>query len=80
VTTTTNNVLYQHGLFDEMASELEEYIDMVAERIAALGGLAMGTARIAAKRVIVDTAGIPLRYLGWERPCDSFSRSFGSLR
>ncbi|MGF1496475.1 MAG: DNA starvation/stationary phase protection protein Dps [Elainellaceae cyanobacterium] len=37
-----------HELFDEMATELEEYIDTVAERITALGGTAMGTARIAA--------------------------------
>jgi starvation-inducible DNA-binding protein len=37
-----------HELFDEMASELEEYIDMVAERVTALGGLALGTVRIAA--------------------------------
>ena len=37
-----------HGLFDEMASELEEYIDMVAERITALGGTALGTVRVAA--------------------------------
>lgn len=37
-----------HELFDEMASELEEYVDMFAERVTALGGLAMGTARIAA--------------------------------
>ncbi|MEL6578730.1 MAG: DNA starvation/stationary phase protection protein Dps [Cyanobacteria bacterium J06621_12] len=37
-----------HLLFDEMAGELEEYVDTVAERITALGGVAMGTARIAA--------------------------------
>ena len=37
-----------HELFDEMAAELEEYIDMVAERVTALAGKAMGTARIAA--------------------------------
>lgn len=37
-----------HLLFDEMASELEEFVDMVAERITALGGTALGTARIAA--------------------------------
>ena len=37
-----------HELFDEIASELEEYIDMFAERITAWGGLAMGTARVAA--------------------------------
>lgn len=37
-----------HELFDEMASELEEYVDLFAERVTALGGLALGTARIAA--------------------------------
>jgi starvation-inducible DNA-binding protein len=36
-----------HQLFDEIATQLEEYIDMPAERITALGGVAMGTARIA---------------------------------
>lgn len=39
-----------HELFDEIASELEEYIDMVAERVTALGGTALGTARIAASQ------------------------------
>lgn len=43
-----------HQLFDEMATELEEYVDMVAERITALGGIAMGTARIAAEHSIIS--------------------------
>ncbi|GAB4142816.1 MAG: DNA starvation/stationary phase protection protein Dps [Cyanobacteria bacterium J069] len=42
-----------HELFDEMASELEAYVDMVAERVTALGGLALGTARIAAAQSIL---------------------------
>lgn len=42
-----------HELFDEMATELEEYVDMVAERVTALGGVAMGTARIAASESIL---------------------------
>ena len=37
-----------HELFDELAGELEDYIDLVAERVTALGGVAMGTARVAA--------------------------------
>ncbi len=37
-----------HEMFDEMAGELEEYVDMVAERVTALGGTAMGTARLTA--------------------------------
>jgi starvation-inducible DNA-binding protein len=39
-----------HELFDELASELEEYVDLVAERVTALGGVALGTARIAASQ------------------------------
>lgn len=39
-----------HLLFDEMAGELEEYIDMIAERITTLAGTAFGTIRMAVKR------------------------------
>ena len=42
-----------HELFDEMSGELEEYVDMVAERVTALGGIALGTARIAAAESIL---------------------------
>ena len=37
-----------HLLFDEIASDLIEYVDLVAERITALGGTAFGTVRMAA--------------------------------
>lgn len=39
-----------HQLFDEMAIELEGFTDLFAERVTALGGVAMGTARIAASQ------------------------------
>ena len=42
-----------HLLFDEMAGELEEYADMVAERVTALAGTAMGTVRVAASNSIL---------------------------
>jgi starvation-inducible DNA-binding protein len=42
-----------HELFDEIAAELEEYVDMIAERVTALGGYAMGTARMAAANSIL---------------------------
>ena len=48
------NFLELHELFDMMATELEGYIDMVAERITVLGGIAMGTARIAAKESLLS--------------------------
>ncbi|BAZ12243.1 DNA starvation/stationary phase protection protein Dps [Calothrix sp. NIES-4071] len=43
-----------HELFDEIAGELEEYVDMFAERITALGGYAMGTVRMAAENSILS--------------------------
>jgi starvation-inducible DNA-binding protein len=42
-----------HELFDEIAGELEEYIDMIAERVTALGGYACGTVRMAASNSIL---------------------------
>ena len=47
------NFYQLHLLFDEMSGELEEFVDTVAERIATLGGTAMGTARIAAAQSIL---------------------------
>jgi starvation-inducible DNA-binding protein len=38
-----------HLLFDKVAEHVEGYVDLVAERATALGGIAMGTARVAAK-------------------------------
>ncbi len=38
-----------HELFDELAESIFKYIDMIAERATALGGYAMGTARMAAQ-------------------------------
>lgn len=37
-----------HLLFDELAGDVLEYVDMLAERATALGGTALGTARLAA--------------------------------
>ncbi|HET7631099.1 MAG TPA: DNA starvation/stationary phase protection protein Dps [Gemmatimonadaceae bacterium] len=36
-----------HELFDKLAAELMDHADMIAERATALGGLALGTARMA---------------------------------
>jgi len=38
-----------HTLFDELAAGLLGYVDMLAERVTALGGIAMGTVRMAAE-------------------------------
>jgi len=42
-----------HTLFDELAGELDNYIDTLAERIAALGGTVNGTNRQSAQNSIL---------------------------
>ena len=44
-----SNFIAVHKLFDELAEEVEEAIDEVAERLAAMGGVARGTTRMAAE-------------------------------
>src|SRR5467141_4709166 len=39
-----------HELFDKINEEVEDYVDLIAERAVQLGGAAEGTARMVAKR------------------------------
>src|SRR6059036_569467 len=39
-----------HELFDKVDEAVESYVDMIAERIVQLGGIAEGTVRVAAER------------------------------
>src|ERR1017187_2792595 len=39
-----------HELFDKVDEAVESFVDMIAERIVQLGGIAEGTARVAASR------------------------------
>jgi starvation-inducible DNA-binding protein len=43
-----------HKLFDEVNEDVEEYVDLLAERIVQLGGVAEGTARMVAARSSLD--------------------------
>jgi starvation-inducible DNA-binding protein len=43
-----------HELFDEIAEDVEKYVDLIAERVVQLGGIAEGTVRIAASRSRLD--------------------------
>ena len=43
------NFIALHELFDKLAEDLEGPVDDIAERITALGGVARGTARVAAQ-------------------------------
>src|ERR1041384_4272453 len=39
-----------HELFDKVGEAVESYVDMIAERVVQLGGIAEGTVRVAATR------------------------------
>jgi len=39
-----------HKLFDDINTDVEEYVDLLAERVVQLGGVAEGTARCVAER------------------------------
>jgi len=44
------NFIGLHKLFDEVDEAVESYVDLIAERIVQLGGIAEGTVRVAASR------------------------------
>jgi starvation-inducible DNA-binding protein len=44
------NFIGLHDLFDKVNEAVESYVDLIAERIVQLGGVAAGTARMAAAR------------------------------
>jgi starvation-inducible DNA-binding protein len=43
-----------HALYDDVAESVLEFVDTIAERATALGGLALGTARLAAEATTLD--------------------------
>jgi starvation-inducible DNA-binding protein len=46
-----------HKLFDEIVEDVDEYVDLIAERAVQLGGVADGTARQVAERSSLDEYG-----------------------
>jgi starvation-inducible DNA-binding protein len=44
------NFIALHELFDQVATEVEAHVDILAERVTTLGGTALGTVRVAAQR------------------------------
>lgn len=43
-----------HELFDKVYESIADYVDLIAERIVQLGGVAEGTVRVAAERSQID--------------------------
>jgi starvation-inducible DNA-binding protein len=48
------NFIALHRLFDEVYESVEQYVDLLAERVVQLGATAEGTARVVAERSELD--------------------------
>ena len=69
-----------HELFDKVADTAEESVDLIAERIVQLGGIAEGTVRVAAQRSTL--AEYPLKISAGRDHVDALSNAlaaFGKL-
>ena len=67
-----------HELFDQVHEHVDQAVDLVAERLVALGGVAEGTARAVAKRSGLDE--YPLDIAAGTRPCRGAVQRIGGLR
>ena len=70
------NFIALHELFDQIHGELDDYVDMIAERLVGLGGQAYGTVRESARRS--SLAEYPVDATSWEHHVDAFSNSLAA--
>jgi starvation-inducible DNA-binding protein len=66
-----------HELFDELAVQVLEYVDVIAERATALGGLAMGTVRMASSASRLPE--YPLDVIGGLPSVEALATRYASL-
>src|SRR5215218_1728807 len=66
-----------HKLFDDINSDVEEYVDLLAERVVQLGGVAEGTARCVAERSTLRE--YPLEISSAEDHVDALSSALASF-
>ena len=66
-----------HELFDKIAEDVEDYVDMIAERAVQLGGIAEGTVRIAASRSRLDE--YPLTIAGGSAHVEAVARALSTF-
>jgi starvation-inducible DNA-binding protein len=66
-----------HELFDKVNDDVEEYVDLIAERAVQLGGATEGTARSVAKRSTL--ADYPLKGASGRQHVDAYSSALASF-
>lgn len=71
------NFIGLHKLFDELAEEVAEFVDEIAERITALAGVAEGTSQVVVKRTSLPE--YPLDIVHWKDHIEALSNSFAAF-
>lgn len=71
------NFIALHELFDSINEDVENYVDLIAERAVQLGGVAQGTVRMAAKRSTL--AEYPTKTLDSRSHIDALSSALASF-
>jgi starvation-inducible DNA-binding protein len=66
-----------HKLFDEINEDVEEYVDLLAERVVQLGGVAEGTARMVANRSTIGD--YPLDISSGQEHVDALSTALAAF-
>jgi starvation-inducible DNA-binding protein len=66
-----------HKLFDDINEDVEEYVDLLAERVVQLGGVAEGTARLVAERTTL--ADYPRLLTSGEAHVDALSSALAAF-
>lgn len=66
-----------HKLFDDVNEDVEEYVDLLAERVVQLGGAAQGTARMAAERSTLEE--YPEALVSGEEHVDALSSALAAF-
>lgn len=71
------NFIALHKLFDEINEDVEDYVDLIAERAVQLGGVAEGTARAIVERSSLDV--YPLVLTTGEEHVDALSSALATF-
>ena len=66
-----------HELFDQIDEAVEGYVDLIAERIVQLGGIAEGTVRVAAERSRLEE--YPLNIGDGQGHVEAVSKAFSTF-
>jgi len=72
-----DNFIALHELFDKINEDVEDYVDLIAERCVQLGGTAEGTVRTVAKRSLLSEYSAPSA--NWKDHVEALSHALATF-